>query len=613
MPPKKKSVKNSIPAEIKNEGQQMINNGLSEAIMGFNPMSTGVQLSQVDTLFKNNRWYLISNMRQLLSEIYAEHGIIQTIVDVPVDDALRGGVEIKTEQLDEKELEKLKVEIEQDDDYNTIALAAKWNRLYGGGGILIMTDQDPAEPLNVEAINEQTPMEFRAVDMWELFWDKQNTESYDRTIQEQKFEYYSYYGIKVHKSRVMVLKGITPPSFIRPRLRGWGLSVVEAFVRSINQYLKANGLTFEVLDEFKLDIFKIEGLSTSLMQPNGANKVRERVALANHQKNFQNALTMDAKDDYVQKQLSFAGISDTMTGIRMQIASDLRMPLTKIFGISAAGFSSGEDDIENYNAMIESHIRGKLKHIILKLIGIKCQKLFGMVPEDLSLEFKPLRMLSAEQQENVKTQQHTRLLSTVQAGMMTVKEFKEACNKNNLLPVTLDVNVDKIETGNEEGTTPGESKNKAPKSKLTPKVAKNEMDMPIIVACGVISGDKILTGLRRDNGLWTNPGGHMNEYETPFEAASRECWEECGIPIQTHQWKIISSERIVSPRTGKPFILHAVIANLEAPIGATSKNDPDNEVSEWKWVKIHQGTPELQGDVRHAANDKILEYLFKGK
>ncbi len=27
----------------------------------------GVQLSQTDTLFINNRWYLISNLRQLLS------------------------------------------------------------------------------------------------------------------------------------------------------------------------------------------------------------------------------------------------------------------------------------------------------------------------------------------------------------------------------------------------------------------------------------------------------------------------------------------------------------------------------------------------------------------
>jgi hypothetical protein len=61
----------------------------------------------------------------------------------------------------------------------------------------------------------------------------------------------------------------------------------------------------------------------------------------------------------------------------------MRMPLTKLFGISAAGFNSGEDDIEVYNAMIESEIRGKLKYDLLRMVEIKCQKLFSMVPDDI--------------------------------------------------------------------------------------------------------------------------------------------------------------------------------------------------------------------------------------
>ena len=38
----------------------------------------GPQISQADTMFDNCRWYLISNLRQLLSQIYVEHGIVQT-------------------------------------------------------------------------------------------------------------------------------------------------------------------------------------------------------------------------------------------------------------------------------------------------------------------------------------------------------------------------------------------------------------------------------------------------------------------------------------------------------------------------------------------------------
>lgn len=443
-----KRVTKKIPAEIRNEADHMISNGMGQAILGFDPGNMGTQLTQVDTLFKNNRWYLVSNMRQLLSEVYVEHGLIQTVVDVPVDDAFRGGVEIKTKQLDPEQIEQLNAAMEEHGDIDAIVHANKWNRLFGGAGVLIMTDQDSETPLDISAIREDSSLEFRDVDMWELFWSKQNTSDYSAVIDGpdlQNVEFYDYYGKKVHKSRVIKLIGVKAPSFVRPRLRGWGVSIVEAVIQSLNQYLKAKNLTFEVLDEFKIDIFKIKNLTSALTSSVGEEKIRRRVQLANQQKNYQHAITMDAEDDYLQKELSFAGIAETMAGIRMQVASDFRMPLTKIFGISSAGFSSGEDDIENYNAMIESSVRAKSKFGVIQVIKIRCQQLFGFVPDDLSITFKPLRMLSAEQEENVKTQQYNRLLAAKQAGEISSLEFKNACNKANLLVVQLDTSVESLE------------------------------------------------------------------------------------------------------------------------------------------------------------------------
>lgn len=427
--------KKEVPQEVKNEVDLMLRNGLSEAIMGFNPQSLGVQLSQADTLFKNERWYLISNMRQLLSQMYVEHGIIQTLVDVPVDDGLRGGIIIQSKQLGDEDIEKLSAFIDREDDINTVGQALKWNRLFGGAGVMIITGQEPETPLDM---NDLELLEFRAVDMWELFYDKQNVQGFNPAVQEHGFEFYSYYGVKTHKSRVMKMKGLTAPSFIRPRLRGWGFSVVEPVVRSLNQYLKANDLIFEVLDEFKLDIFKIKNLTNTLLSPQGATKIRERVQLANYQKNYQNALTMDSEDDFMTKELTFAGIAETMDGIRKQLASDLRMPLSKLFGISSAGFSSGEDDIENYNAMVESQVRAKSKYDLLRIVELRCQQLFGVIPDDLTISFKPLRMLSSEQEENVKTQKFARVQQARQSGEISSKDFLDACNRENLLPIQID-------------------------------------------------------------------------------------------------------------------------------------------------------------------------------
>lgn len=450
-----------------------VQNGLADAIGMTTPFGSGFpqnqgspwteQVSNVTTAFKNLRWYFISNFRQFLSEAYCELGLIQTIVDVPVDDALRGGIELKSEQLEEDQIADLLVSLDRDNDLVIAAQAMKWCRLFGGAGILVLTDQDPETPIDMAAITEDSALEFRAVDMWELFWDKQNTEGYDPTIQTHNFEYYSYYGEKVHKSRVMRLKGLEAPSFVRPRLRGWGFSVVEALIRSINQYLKATDLSFEVLDEFKLDVYKIKNLVNTLLSPNGNQKIAERVQMGNWQKNYQNALVMDSEDDFDHKQLSFSGLAETMAQIRMQVASDMRMPLTKLFGISASGFNSGEDDLEVYNAMVESQVRNKIKYDLLRICEFKCQKLFGFVPDDLSISFKPLRVLSAEQEETVKTQKFSRLVQARTSGEITTKEFREAVNRDNLLGITLDMSeealdgfeADTIDEGENDPEKPG--------------------------------------------------------------------------------------------------------------------------------------------------------------
>lgn len=473
--PKNKPIENSL-SDVVNQGG--IGGGGNFI---FPPFGDTTQLSQVQTLYKNNRWYMVSNQRQVLNEIYVEHGLVQTIIDVPVDDGLRGGVEIKTKQLSPEEIEKLSVEMEREADLTKVGQAAKWNRLFGGAGIMIITDQDPELPLDVNAIGPDTPLDFRAVDMWELFWDKQNTEGYDAEIQEEVYEFYNYYALKIHKSRVMKLKGLTAPSFIRPRLRGWGFSVIESLIRSINQYLKSQDLTFEVLDEFKIDVYKIKNYTNALLSAQGTANIIKRVQLANQQKNFQSALTMDSEDDFVQKELSFAGLAETMKEIRMQVASDLRMPLTKIFGISASGFSSGEDDIENYNAMVESQVRQKLKFEILKVVEIRCQKMFGFIPDDISIDFKPLRMLSAEQEENVKTQKFNRILAAAQAGYISPTQFNDACNKENLLEIQLDTSMESVSDlakdpeVPESGANEEETRKVAPLasvSKLKPKEAK---------------------------------------------------------------------------------------------------------------------------------------------
>jgi phage-related protein (TIGR01555 family) len=431
-----------LPPDIKSE--IIIENSLNDLMTNLAAYGTGQTaiLSETTTLYKNLRNYLLSNNRQLLSQLYVEHGIIQTLIDQPIDDAFKGQLEIQTSQLDEEEVKELNKYLEEKGVLKTFKQAMKWARLFGGGGVLIITPQDPETPLDIEAIGEDTPIIFRACDMWELYNTSQTIEGTIDIYDLIEKPYYTYYGKRIHPSRVIRLQGKEAPSMVRPRLLGWGMSEAERLVRSVNQYFKNQDVTFELLDEAKVDVWKIKNFNSGLANKNGTSTVTNRIQSANLIKNYTNAVTMDIEDDYQQKQITFSGLSEVIKQIRESLASDVRMPLTKLFGISSSGFNSGDDDIENYNSMIESEIRSQCKGSFLEILKICCQKLFNFIPDDLWFEFPTLRILSAEQQETVKEKQFNRVFQAWSSGFIETEEAKEMVNRGSLLPMKIDPTLD---------------------------------------------------------------------------------------------------------------------------------------------------------------------------
>ena len=427
----------------KDENQELLNS-FSSLVSGLYGNNQATQLSKTDTFRIVNRYELLFYDRQLLSQLYVEHGLVQTLVEQPVQDALRGGIDITSGQLSEDDISELTKYIDKENILKKVAQTAVWGRLFGGGGLVINADQNPEKPFKIENLDEDSPLDFYPADLWEL-----NLKHYtdNPTIEMDEDFPYNYYGVRLHKSRVIKFKGKEAPSFVRPRLRGWGMTEVERLVRSLNQYFKNNDVIFELLDEAKVDVYKIKGLNSALMSGRGTEKIQDRVQMGNAIKNFLNALVMDIDDNYDQKNMNFSGLGDMLTQIRQGIASDMKMPLTKLFGVSSAGFNSGEDDIENYNSMIETEVRDKIKYMVHYVLEMVCQKLFGFVPDDLEFEFKPLRILSSEQEENVKNQQFSRLIQAFSAGVISPEETKQAINAENLLPIVIEEN-DEIFEGN---------------------------------------------------------------------------------------------------------------------------------------------------------------------
>ena len=408
----------------------------------------GLTLDRSATLGDNLAFDLVTLNQTILNYAYTKLGLVQTVISQPVDDAYRGGVIIETEELDEDEVALLQKVFRRNGALEAIKTARKWARLFGGAGVLIVTDQDPATPLNLAAIGPDTPLTFVAANRWELTMGWMGpamdgafgiADAQTGTVLADGFSRaedlpYAYYSRPVHQSRVIRVSGQEAPNLVRQRLHGWGLSELERCLPSINSFLKFRNVIFELMDEAKIDVYSMDGFNVTLGQAGGAEAIQFRTQLTNIIKNYKNAILMDKEDVYEQKQIAFSGLADLYDELRKNLSADLRIPLPKLFGEATEGFGSGEDALENYNALCESEVREKDIHIVTEVLDILCQKEFGFQPE-LTVAFKPMRVLSALDEEDIADRKQNRVLALFDRDLLDGQEAMESLAKDSLLNV----------------------------------------------------------------------------------------------------------------------------------------------------------------------------------
>ena len=405
-------------------------------------------LSNPSTLFRSLRNYPISNFRNFCADLYMEHGLVRTLIDVPVEDGFSGGPDIfdKGGELDDDDLAILDSEIEMKQDFQSLAQANKWAGLYGGGAIIVVhEDQNPENEFSIDDIQKGDEIEFMHADVWELYAGVFKTSGYgtDKFIKpyhDIERESFQYYGNKIHSSRILKILGEVVPSINRGQFVGWGASKIEHLIRPMTQFILSNNVIFELMSEAKIDVLKIGGMFDRLKTQQGSEEAAKALQSISYLKNYLGMMAIDREDDFVSRTMNFAGLKDIMSENKAQLASELRMPISKLFQTGSPGLNNGEADLETYNRMIESSVRDKVKHAALTMMKVRCQSLFGFVPEGLDFNFKPLRTMTEEQEENIKNIKINRIVSLAQGGIISPKETKEMINASEVLPMKLKVN-----------------------------------------------------------------------------------------------------------------------------------------------------------------------------
>lgn len=349
----------------------------------------------------HSRHYLRELTQPELLNMYRGDWISRKVVDIPAFDMIREGRDWKADKTD---IEKLEKEEKRLQIWPKLAKALQLARLYGGSALILGDGTErPNTPLDPERI-AQGGLKFIHV---ASRYDIRASGQIDKDPMSPGWGEplgYEMTGtgnrVLIHPSRVIPFLGAGLPDLNFSD--GWGDSVLLAVEEAIENAGVAGGAIAQLLQEAKIDVFKLKNFMANVGDEAYRNKVLTRLSLANQGKSISNALVMDAEEEWDQKQISFAQLPEVLQLFLQIAAGAADIPVTRLLGQSPAGMNStGESDVRNYYDRLAAEQKVFLRPRVERLDEVLIRSSLGARPDEVHFAFSPLWQLGEKEQADI--------------------------------------------------------------------------------------------------------------------------------------------------------------------------------------------------------------------
>ena len=325
--------------------------------------------------------YTHDNNSAQYGALYETSWVAQKAIDLPVADALRkwrkwnGDVDFARAIAEEEERINL---------IGKLKHCAQQARLHGKAALFVGTNVKtlalPMQPSEKILFLNQVSGSSLAKDGTPLSLLTENQEP----------DHYIIDGVKVHKSRLVIL--------------GDGRSVIGAAFDAIRNSDSVAANIAEMIYEAKLDVYKVPDL---LHQDD--DLLFKRLTLANQGKSIVNGIVLDAEEDYEQKQINFAGLKDILFASYQIVAGAVNMPAAKLLGTSVSGLNAtGDNEVKDYDDYVMS-IQRDMENALVHVDALLC---YSVGVPNADYEWLPLRSATPKEQADI-YQANANTLSTL--------------------------------------------------------------------------------------------------------------------------------------------------------------------------------------------------------
>lgn len=487
-----------------------------------------------------------------LIRLYEGNGLFTKIIDRPSEEAVKHGFDI--DYGDEDIAEYVDDRLDELEFEDKFATAQKWARLYGGSIIVMLCDdggglEEPLDWNKVTTIEELRVFERAIVqaDYTSLynfhFFDTMNGKK--PFGQPEYYHVYSMYGyFTVHYSRCLIFRnGRLPEHTTNALYRYWGMPEYVKINRALRECITSHEDGVKLLERSVQAIYKMKNLAQLLSTDAGEDKVLQRLQVIDMARGILNSIAIDTDgEDYDFKTLPMSGVKDVIDSTCNMLSAVTNIPQTILFGRSPAGMNStGENDLENYYNMVENIQKQNMKknaRTVIDLI-LKQGMIEGKIPEvpKYKMKFAALWSTSESEQADIsqkKAQTEQTKAQTAQvyidSGVLDPSEVRKSLANEGDFDIEEVITEDDLDLP-EDTFSPTEMSGTSEADDFGLEFKSEVEDSADCTAAAVIviKDGKILCGSRRTSEGICGPGGHIEEGETPEEAALREAQEEFNI------------------------------------------------------------------------------------
>lgn len=408
--------------------------------------------------------YGIASMWGEFDDLFTHNGIAKKIIKAPADEAMRAGFTLKDGDVELDQNDAVQSLLEDLNVEQKISTALCWDRLFGGGAILMMADDgnELTAPLDLSHVRGVESLEvFDAQDVTPTRWFRDPTDP--RYGRPQTYSIISYNGgsFWVDESRLLIFDGELVSNTVRRARDGWGGSVLEAVADALKRLEGGEDNAQMALERLSQSILKLAGLAELLSTDFGESEVQKRVQLIDMVRGLMNTLVLDSEDEFDLKNISLAGVKDILEKFETTVCAAADIPATVLFGRAPDGMNStGESDMENYYNMV-ARIQGrKVKPALYRLLRVlnACSDYGLNLPECYTIEFNKLWNPSAKEVAETKQAEAQARANEANAAAVYVNmgaldplEVRDKLDDGD--EYKLDRSLDKVVGGSDDGNS----------------------------------------------------------------------------------------------------------------------------------------------------------------